>query len=386
MKYGWLAIVLLLLAELPVSAASGSGGGGGGGGGGAVAPGVLSLKISDEIAPPGGVVQMKLSVTEPRPIIRGTVSMSYDTDLIDSFLGIAVTSPNGDASGTASWQNGVLHLELNSPGQDLGNTLDYPIVTIAVRLKSTAVPGTVSFFNMDLSQSTLLDVFGVPYPAEIKPGTITVGGTLSVYNVFPGGGLLSAGTPITISGSGFDAKTDVRINTDAKYRFSVISPSEIRVTPTTPIDLTSSRIVIKSSKETTTYYSYLRPAIAPAIGDSAVTGVKAVLPPATLHDGLVAISSLDAGAVGIALENPSAVAAAVTADLYDPLGNFLATSALQVPAWSSLSVDLATAFPGVAVKPSVVRVRSASPIQAMGLSQQISTGQLVPLPVTIVAK
>jgi hypothetical protein len=385
MKFSWLAIVLLLLPELPVSAASGSGGGGGGGGGN-VASGVLSLKISDEIAPPGGVVQMKFSVTEPRPIIRGTVSMSYDTDLIDSFLGIAVFSPNGDASGTASWQNGVLHLELNSPGQDLGSVIDYPIVTIAVRLKPTAIPGTVSFFNMDLSQSTLLDVFGSPYPAEIKPGTITVGGTLSVYNVSPGGGLIAAGTPVTITGSGFDAKTDVRINTNAKYSFSVISPNEIRVIPQSAVDLTSARIVLKNSKETTTYYSYLRPAIAPAVGDSAVTRVKPVLPTATLRDGLVGIGSLDAGAVGIALENPSAAAAAVTADLYDPLGNFLATSALQVPAWSSLNVDLATSFPGVAVKPSVVRVRSATPIQAMGLSQQVSTGQVVPLPVTIVAK
>lgn len=385
MKYSWLAIVLLLLAELPVSAAGGSGGGGGGGGGN-VAPGVLSLKISDEIAPPGGVVQMKFSVTEPRPIIRGTVSMSYDTALIDSFLGIAVFSPNGDASGTASWQNGVLHLELNSPGQDLGSVIDYPIVTIAVRLKPTAVPGTVSFFNMDLSQSTLLGVFGSPYPAEIKPGTITVGGTLSVYNVSPGGGMIAAGTPVTISGSGFDNKTSLNINTTAKYSFSVISPNEIRVIPQSAVDLTSARIVIRNSKETTTYYSYLRPAIAPAVGDSAVTQVKPVLPTATLRDGLVGISSLDAGAVGIALENPSAAAAAVTADLYDPLGNFLATSALQVPAWSSLSVDLATAFPGAAVKPSVVRLRSAAPIQAMGLSQQISTGQVVPLPVTIVAK
>ena len=383
MKYGCLAI-LLLLTGLPVPVSAAKGGGGGGGGGGGATTG-LSLKIRDEIAPPGGVVQMKLEVTEPRPIVRGTVSLSYDESMIDSFLGIAVFSPNGDAGATASWKNGVLHMEFNSPNQDLGMS-DYPIVTFAVRLKPTAVPGSVSFFNLDLSQSALIDLFGNPYPAEIKPAMITVGGTLSVHNVFPGGGLAAAGTPITITGSGFDSKTSLNISTDAKYTFRVISPTEIRVIPQSAVDLTSSRIVVKNSNETTTYYSYLRPAVAPALGDSAVTQVKPLPPTATLREALIGFGSIDAGTVGIGLENPSAAAAAVTADLYDPLGNFIATSAIQVPAWSIRSVDLAAAFPGLPVKPAVVRVKSTTPIQAMGLSEQLSTGQVVPLPVTIVAK
>ncbi len=358
----------------------------GGGGGGVVAPGVLSLKVSDEIAPAGGVVQMKFSVTEPRPIIRGKIMMDYNEDVVDSFLGISVSSPNGDASGTASWQNGKLILDLTSPKGDLGTNLDYPIVTMAVRIKPTAIPGSVTPFTMNLSESSLIDLFGQPYPAESGPGSITVGGTLSVDNIFPGGGWVNAGTPISILGRGFDGKVDVRIGTDVKYSFSVVSPTEIRVIPQARINLTGARVVVKNAKETTTYYSYLRTAAAPSIGDTVITAVKPLLPPQTLHDGTVSIPDADVLAAGFAVSNPSPAAIQVKAELYSIFGVLLASRDLDVPAWSRLSADVASAFPTVGLIPSVVRLRSIAPFEAMGLVLRTSTGTVRPLSVTIVSQ
>ena len=76
----------------------------------------LSLKISRETAPPGGIAQMNLEVTEPKPITTGWADMSFDgfSDFVGFALGsgesaavavvhgsrfrIAVVSPNGTFS------------------------------------------------------------------------------------------------------------------------------------------------------------------------------------------------------------------------------------------------------------------------------------------------
>ena len=49
----------------------------------------VSLKVSSEIAPPGGIAQVKISVTEPRPISTGGMFFSTSLD----FAGIAGDEP-----------------------------------------------------------------------------------------------------------------------------------------------------------------------------------------------------------------------------------------------------------------------------------------------------
>src|SRR6267142_4916409 len=59
-------------------------------------PGV-SLKIGQERVPPGGLAQVKLFVTEPRPISTGFASL--DLDGLSEIVGIALTSPARDTLG-----------------------------------------------------------------------------------------------------------------------------------------------------------------------------------------------------------------------------------------------------------------------------------------------
>src|SRR3954449_483423 len=61
----------------------------------------VSLKIPNEMAPPGGLVQMKLLVTEPTPISTGNVLCGYDEAVFDDVWGIELFNPAGDESGVA---------------------------------------------------------------------------------------------------------------------------------------------------------------------------------------------------------------------------------------------------------------------------------------------
>ena len=64
MKYIGFAAPLLLSSALLMAGGGKLAGGGG-------TPGVLSLRLTSETAPAGGVVQVKLQLTEPSPISTG---------------------------------------------------------------------------------------------------------------------------------------------------------------------------------------------------------------------------------------------------------------------------------------------------------------------------
>jgi len=71
----------------------------------------VSLKIADEKVPPGGIAQVKLFVTEPRPI--STAGGKFALDGFDAIEGVALMSPGGDAMG-------VGRVDLASRGDEHG--------------------------------------------------------------------------------------------------------------------------------------------------------------------------------------------------------------------------------------------------------------------------
>ena len=70
----------------------------------------VSLKIGDEKVPPGGIAQVKLFVTEPRPI--STAGGKFALDGFDAIEGVALMSPGGDAMGVGIWRGSVLTMSL----------------------------------------------------------------------------------------------------------------------------------------------------------------------------------------------------------------------------------------------------------------------------------
>src|ERR1700722_6530284 len=61
----------------------------------------ISIKIPDEMAPPGGMVQMKLMVTEPTPISSGHPRARLNASVFAGVAGIAAFNLSGDVNGVA---------------------------------------------------------------------------------------------------------------------------------------------------------------------------------------------------------------------------------------------------------------------------------------------
>src|SRR5579872_329126 len=63
-------------------------------------PGV-SFKVADATVPPGGVLQLQLFLTEPKPIGHGGSRLLVPGSLVGSGVGVSLNDPSGQASGVA---------------------------------------------------------------------------------------------------------------------------------------------------------------------------------------------------------------------------------------------------------------------------------------------
>ena len=366
MKYIGFAVPLLLSSALLMAGGGKLAGGGG-------TPGVLSLRLTSETAPAGGVVQVKLQLTEPSPISTGKMDFAFDSSMFSDVLGINLIAPGGDVSGTAVVTNGKLSLHFTSPKGTFGTILGYPIMTMAMKIRPNIFPGTQSFVTLNTDTSVFSGLLGAPLAAAIKPGTITVGNFPAVYNVLPGGGKVKAGDPITIVGSGFDAGAKLSLDPAVKFQAQHVNSNTFIVTTATDFQLDGARIRIVNTdkaKSTVEYYSYLRAASSGASSDRMLSQTVPLFSGNDYSEAFVPIASPVFGSnldTGIALENATGSDATVQLEMSDAFGVKLGETRLIVPAYNKFSRTVKELF---GVKPSVtsvVRVRSLVPVRVMGI-------------------
>ncbi len=310
---------------------------------GAATPNTLSLRVTTETAPAGGVVQIKLILTEPKPIISSKMFFDYDSSVVDSILGIAIQSPNGDAIGTASYTAAGLSFDIVSPSGSYGTALGYPIMTVAVRLKANAAPGANSIFTINLSQSTFQDLTGQNYPFEIKPGGISVVGSTSLGNVLPGGGTIQTGQTFDITGKGLSLVTDLRVDTANKLTYKIINDSLIQATEGgLPFQLDGKRITYKNKLgETHEYYSYPRTSFAFLPGATWTQGILPLMPHSVATEAIVPLTAGSANSA-IALWNPQQLPQTADIKILDATGAELARTSVEIPARTTLSVEVSS--------------------------------------------
>ncbi|MBS1828519.1 MAG: IPT/TIG domain-containing protein, partial [Acidobacteria bacterium] len=320
------------------------------------------VRISKEVAPPGGVAQVKLTLTDPEPIITGSSRFDFDSSVVDFVLGISVYSPAGDAIGTATYQNGRLAFQLNSPLGSMGTTLEYPFLTVAVAIRKDAKIGAVSRLALDLGNSRFINQFGQVNQLGYKEGSITVGGTMSIDNILPGGGWVAPGQTVSIVGRGFTQDAKVRLEgQDVGFRY--VSSNQLDLTATTGFLLDGHQIRVRTGKDTQLYYSYLRPQVAPT--QTVFSGVVPLFSWHAPRAGLLWFSPA-ASARAVALQNPQGVPVEVT--IAAPLSFSSAPYKVTVPVGSRVTLDLSAMFPGAtAGQLSMVRVSSAEGLPMMGL-------------------
>src|SRR6266852_6044700 len=184
---GWGSLAFCLVAGLLLTA----------GGSGSDSFSGVSLKVLDASAPPGGTIQLEVTITEPKPIATGSGLFSLDPAVFGSVMGVALYDPNGalsDAAGTAVPNGNALRVRMTSPRSSFGTSTAVPILAITIGVRPDALPGSRATLLLDPASSFWIDPTGVSYAEQVKSGTFKVGGTVSINDVFPGTGLLPAGS------------------------------------------------------------------------------------------------------------------------------------------------------------------------------------------------
>lgn len=334
----------------------------------------LSLRIPNRTAPPGGSVQLEVQVTEPKPIIIGFASVCPGLSLQ------GLTLPGTPDAGAAAVIRGTdVDLNVISPTGSLGMSTQVPAVVATFAVPPSMPVGTTAPLQLDPATSWWLDPTGQPYPLEIRQGTFTAGGTVSITDVVPGGGFLPAGSVVTLTGLGFQPGLIAEIDTFNLASITWVSANRVDLVTATAGQLDGQRVrVINPDATRAQYYSYLRAA---SLGRSArplLQQTEPVYPVRPLSGG--SFTAPAAGKfLGLALQNPGAATATVSVQLLSA-GSVVASGSFALPPRTELLREASELLTGVIPLPgNVLQVTSGAPVQMLGLQGDEAAGSVTPL-------
>lgn len=344
----------------------------------------LWLKVSDEVAPAGGVVQVRVTLTEPKPIIRTRMDLEFDGSIIDEILSVSVFSENGEAAGTALRIGNIIRIEVTSPTGNLGSAERLPLVAVAARLRTDAPPGSTAVFRLR-PESTFQEEEDELWEIEDNaPGVVKAGGDLSIDDLWPTGGLIRPGQTIRILGRGFQPSSQIEIE-DAPFAMTtVVSATEIRVTANEPFLLDQRRISIVNSEESqTSFIPTLRGRdTAPSAYDLLAATYPLFGPVAASSASIRLPSESDAPGhfAGLALQNPGADTVTVHIDAVSCSGVLLGATTITLNRQQRIVRHLDELLPGVRrIGGATLRLESSSPIQFLGLEGNLNAGFVQPI-------
>lgn len=312
----------------------------------------LRLVVSNEIAPAGGWVQIKVSAAAPAQVAGGRIVMSLDPAVFGPIASVAVFSAAGDATGVAVVTGETVDANFVSASASIGQLPSLPILTATVPILASATASQVSAIMIDPSQSAWTGENGATYAVTAAAGSVTVGGTLSVESLTPGGGLQPAGTMVSIAGAGFSSATTVSVAGVSLTSSQFINPNEIDVTLGGAADFTGKQVVLTNPDGSSVVFFSATPSVpesSPA-NNGQNTIYQPLLPMQTWASGEIVFPSL----LGtLALQNPNAVPVSVLVEGEEVGGAetqqtvTLAPGALQA---LQLEGSVAYAFPSLPVR------------------------------------
>lgn len=336
----------------------------------------ISLHIPDESAPPGGVVQMKMLVTEPSPVSSGGPRFAAFSGA--DVIGIQLFNPTGDVNGVAMVGSSMVNVAYISSTGTQGS--DYPIMTVALRLPSNVSIGTKLPFSLDPSSTWTLGLLGTATMKPIAPATITVGGSISITDVVPGGGLQPAGTVISVRGIGFQSGTQVQLSNIKASSISVVSPQEIQIVLAEPTQMTGKRIqVTNPDGSSDTYFSYMRGVPFGQSNQPLLASALPIFSSSTYSQAMFSSGDLSASEFsGIAVQNPNFAPATVTFTLFSSSNVALGSSTMVIPSGTRIMRETSE-LTGAAPQPgSYVAVSSDVSVQMFGFQGDNISGTVVP--------
>jgi len=323
----------------------------------------VSLKVSSESAPPGQAAQIKIKITDAKPIITGNFVLSLGG--LRRVEGINLFSAGDDAAGIALVRGTGLALSMISPQSTLGTDPDHPLLTLVVRLPADAPLGTTFPVALDAGSLQLLDPAGKPYPVEIDSGTVVAAPTVTIENVIPGGATLPAGSVVSLIGSNFRSTTKIDLDDGLLAQTLWISPNRIDVVLGHTTVLHGSEFEAKNRDSRVKYYSYQRASNSAPGKDELFRRVV----PLFRRQGLrSATFSLSGAAIGVAVQNIDGPDAIVNAELLTSAGIPVAAATLTVPQNAFVVRSVPELFGVTGLTNARVRLTSAAPVQMLGVS------------------
>ena len=357
----------------------------------------LSLRISDEQAPAGSIVQIKVDVTEPKPISTGKGRVKVRG--ITAVDGIALKNHGQDTYGVAMVNGDELTFSITSPSSLFGTPGDYPIVAVAGTVANASV-GTTFPLTIEPGALRFQGPAGVEYPIEIKNGQLTVANAISIGDVTPGSSVVPAGGVVHISGTNFTPDTRVQLSETSIAQTRYINSHQIDVVLGQTTDMHGLRIRARNRDSESEYFSYERTTAVGASADSVLSHTVPLFAPSTYttatvdlpkppssgkrravgHSLAVAQSSNSGSTVlGFALQNLGTSSASASVELLNASGFVYATNTVAIEPGQYLVRAIPEVF-GTVVSPAALRVKTSVPLQVLGILADHSNGTATALP------
>lgn len=336
----------------------------------------ISLHIPDETAPPGGVVQMKFLVTEPTPISSSGPRIPVPTGT--TAVGIQMFNPTGDVNGVAMVSPSMVSVASVTSSGTQGS--DYPIMTVAFQLPANISIGNKLSFSPDPASTWTLGLLGVATMKPILPATITVGGSISITDVVPGGGLQPLGTVIRVEGIGFQTGTQVQLSSIKASSVTVVSPNEIDIVLAEPTQMAGKKIqVTNPDGSQDTYFSYMRGIPLGQSNETLLSSAVPIFSSVTYSRAVFSTADPATGEFsGLAVQNPNLAAATVSFSLFSSTNTPLGSSTMVIPSGNRMMREMTELIGVTPPQGSYVVVTSDVPVQVFGFLGNTVTGTVVP--------
>lgn len=356
----------------------------------------LSLRIRDEAAPAGSIVQIKIDVTEPKPISTGKGKVKVKG--LTAVEGISLGNHGQDAYGVVLVDGDELTFFVHSPSSAFGTATDYPIVTVAGVVDPTARTGETFPLEIDPGALQFLGLANAQYPLEIANGRLTVANdAIAIGDVSPGSSIVPAGGVVHISGANFTPTTRIQLSESQVAETRYISGNRIDVVLARTTDMLGLRIRARNDRSESMYYSYQRTSHATTGTDAMLARAVPLFAPNTYTDATVRLPAAalathrrrSAGpsrggpaarvAQAFAIQNVNASPASATIELLDAAGHAYAINTIALQPNQTVLQQIDTAF-GPVSPPSAFRMRSNAPLHILGVLADASAKTLTALP------
>jgi len=319
---------------------------------------------------------MKMLVTEPTPVSTGRPMIAITSGI--NVVGIELFNPNGDVDGVAMIGPSMISIESITSSGTQGS--DYPIMIVSLLIQPNVGVGAKFPFSLDPSSTWTLGLLGTATMKPIPPATITVGGSISITNVVPGGGVQPAGTVVDIQGSGFQPGTQVQLANIKASSITVAGPQDIQVVLAEPTQMTGKKIqVTNPDGSQDTYFSYMRGIPLGASSEPLLASAVPIFSSVTYSQAVFAsAASTTSQFSGIAVQNPNLNAANVSFTLFSSTGAALGSSTIVVPFGNRLMREVSELTGTTPPEGSYVTVSSDLPVQMFAFLGDNANQSVVP--------